>query len=328
MQEIGIKKTLLEQNNSLQVHVEQGKLSLVSPQTPSISKFFVPVSYHDPNSLVFSPGFLHLDLNIYRENKIKILIKEQSDDLYQLIKNVQFDGKYYRVKCVSSGKWEYCWDLAINIQFFGKMPGLAFEPQKIVSRKNNKIIYRSLILINPYELWNKELVEKLWNLQERIEFLIAKILFHECIHILIFFGKTLPSGFEQTDIFLEFKEMLKFANSEILCPESCGVQSSLRNLADLTANFSASFEKELDRTPELYEFLIHEKYSIKKTDTFFGLSWSNKTISQNYAKLAALKLGESLKSNKRLWKQEVNRLQKDLEALYDRIDGNQSFGKV
>jgi hypothetical protein len=57
MQEIGIKKTLLEQNNSLQVHVEQGKLSLVSPQTPSISKFFVPVSYHDPSSLVFPQGF-------------------------------------------------------------------------------------------------------------------------------------------------------------------------------------------------------------------------------------------------------------------------------
>jgi len=328
MQKIGTKKTLLEQNNSLQVHVEQGKLSLVSSQTPYISKFFVPVSYPDPNSLVFSPGFLHLDLNIYRETMIKILIKEQSDDLYQLIKNVHFDGKYYRVKCVSSRKWEYYWDLAINIQFIGKIPGLAFEPQKIVSRKNNKIIYKSLILINPYELWNKELVEMLWNLQERIEFLLAKILFHECIHILIFFGKTLPSGFEQTDIFLEFKEMLKFANSEILCPESCGVRSSLRNLADLTANFSASFEKELDRTPELYEFLIHEKYSIKKTDTAFGLSWSNKKVSQNYAKIAALKLGDSLKSNKMLWKQEVNRLQKDLEALYNRIDGNQSFGKV
>ena len=328
MQEIGTKKTLLEQNNSLQVHVEQGKLSLVSSQTPSISKFFVPVSYPDPNSLVFSPGFFHLDLNIYRETMIKILIKEQSDDLYQLIKRVHFDGKYYRVKCVSSGKWEYCWDLAVQIQFFGMMPGLAFEPTKIVSKKNNKIIYRSLVLINPYELWGKELVEMLWNLQERIEFLIAKILFHECIHILIFFGKTLPSGFEQTDIFLEFKEMLKFANSEILCPESCDVQSSLRNLADLTANCSASFEKELDRTPELYEFLIHEKYSIKKTDIAFGLPWSNKKVSQNYAKIAALKLGESLKSNKMLWKQEVNRLQKDLEALYNRIDGNQSFESV
>ena len=167
-----------------------------------------------------------------------------------------------------------------------------------------------------------------WNLQERIEFLIAKILFHECIHILIFFGKTLPSGFEQTDIFLEFKKMLKFANSEILCPESCGVQSSLRNLAYLTANFSTSFEKELDCTPELYEFLIHEKYSIKKTDMAFGLSWSNQKVSQNYAKLAALKLGESLKSNKMLWKQEVNRLQKDLEALYNRIDSNQGFESV
>ena len=328
MLEIETKKVLLEQNNSLYVHVDQGKLSPTSLPTPCISKLFFPVSYPAPDCSFFSPGFLHLDLNIYREPTIKILIKEQSNDLYQLIKRVHFDGKYYRVKCVSSGKWEYCWDLAVHIQFFGMMPGLAFKPKKIVSKKNNKIIYRSLVLINPYELWNKELVKMLWNLQERIEFLIAKILFHECIHILIFFGKTLPSGFEQTDIFLEFKKMLKFANSKILCPESCGVQSSLRNLADLTANFSTSFEKELDRTPELYEFLIHEKYSIKKTDIAFGLPWSNKKVSQSYAKIAALKLGESLKSNKMLWKQEVNRLQKDLEALYNRIDGNQSFESV
>jgi hypothetical protein len=32
----------------------------------------------------------------------------------------------------------------------------------------------------------------------------------------------------------------------------------------------------------------------------FGLSWSKQKVSQNYAKLAALKLGESLKSNKML----------------------------
>ncbi len=302
--------------------MEKGKLFPASLPYFPISKFFCPVSYPDPNCSVSYPWFLHLDLTIYRETMIKILIKEQSDDLYQLIKKVHFDGKYYQVKCVSSRKWEYCWDLAIQVQFFGKMPGLAFEPQKIVSRKNNKIIYRSLILINPYELWGKELVEMFWNLQERIEFLIAKILFHECIHILIFFGKTLPSDFEQTDIFLEFKEMLKFANSEKLCPESCGVQSSLRNLAYLTTNFSTSSEKNC--VPELYEFLIHEKYSIKKTDMAFGLSWSNQKVSQNYAKLAALKLGESLKSNKILWKQEIDRLQKDLEALYNRIDSKQS----
>ena len=328
MQEIRTKKALLEQNNSLQIYVKQDKLSPALLPTPPISKFFFPVSYPDPNCSVSYPWFLHLDLNIYRETMIKILIKEQSDDLYQLIKKVHFDGKYYRVKCVSSIKWEYCWDLAIKVQFFGKMPGLAFEPQKIASRKNNKIIYRSLILINPYELWGKELVEMFWNLQERIEFLIAKILFHECIHILIFFGKTLPSSFEQTDIFLEFKEMLKFANSEKLCPESCGVQSSLRNLAYLTTNFSTNFEQKLDFVPELYEFLIHEKYSIKKTDVAFGLSWSNQKVSQNYAKLAALKLGESLKSNKMLWKQEINRLQKDLEALYNRIDSNQGSESV
>ena len=101
-----------------------------------------------------------------------------------------------------------------------------------------------------------------------------------------------------------------------------------RNLADLTTNFSTNFEKKLDRVPELYEFLIHEKYSIKKTDIAFGLPWSNQKVSQNYAKLAALKLGESLKSNKMLWKQEIDRLQKDLEALYNRIDSNQGSESV
>lgn len=136
-----------------------------------------------------------------------------------------------------SGEWELCWDLAVRIQFLGKMQGLAFEPKKIVSRKEKKIIHRSLILVNPHELWDEELVEKLWNIQEIIEFLIAKILFHECIHVLIFLGKTLPSGFGQTDIFLEFREMLEFANSEKLCPESCNVQSSLRNLANLSPDF-------------------------------------------------------------------------------------------
>jgi hypothetical protein len=41
-----------------------------------------------------------------------------------------------------------------------------------------------------------------------------------------------------------------------------------------------------------------------------------------------LKLGESLKSNKMLWKQEIDRLQKDLEALYNRIDSNQGSESV
>ena len=92
MQEIRTKKALLEQNNNLQVHMEQGKLSPASLPTLPISKFFFPVSYPDPNCSVSSPGFLYLDLNIYRETMIKILIKEQSDDLYQLIKRCTLMG--------------------------------------------------------------------------------------------------------------------------------------------------------------------------------------------------------------------------------------------
>ena len=264
------------------VHGSGGKLFSASPPAPPVVQysfpFTYPVSSPAPERLLYPPGLLHLDLNIYRESVIKTLIKEKSDELYRLIKKVHFDGKYYRVKCMSSGEWEYCWDLAVRVQFFGMIQGLAFEPEKIVSKKDGKIIYRSLVLVNPYELWEMELVEKLWNLQDRIEFLIAKILFHECIHILIFLGKTLPSSFTQTDIFLE-----------------------------------------------LYEFLIHEKYSIKKTDLAFGLSWSNRKVSRDYAKITTLKIGPCPESNKRLWKNEVNRLGKNLKELYDRIDSSQGL---
>lgn len=324
------KKVSPKEKNALLVHGAWNKLLPESLPAPPIAQYFspfnYPVSYPTPDCSFFPPGLLYLDLNIYREAEIKALIKEKSEELYRLIERVNFDGKYYRIKCVHFGKWKHCWDLAVRVQFFGMMPGLAFEPEKIVSRENKKIIYRSLVLVNPYELWERKLVEKLWSLQDRIEFLIAKILFHECIHILIFLGKTLSPGFEQTDIFLEFKELLKFANSKKLCPESCGVQSHLRNLADLNPNFSESSEEKLDLTPELYEFLIHEKYSIKKTDLAFGLPCSNRKISRNYVKLAALKMGPCMEFNKKIWKKEVNMLQKDLEKLYDRIDGNQSSG--
>lgn len=327
MQGIRTKKVSPKEKNTLLVHGIWDKLFPASSPAPPIAQYFslftYPVSYPAHDCSFFSPGLFCLDLNIYRESVIKAHIKEQSEDLYRLIERVNFDGKYYRVKCVRYGEWKHYWYLAVRVQFFGMMQGLAFEPEKIVFREDKKVIYRSLVMVNPYELWERKLVERLWNLQDRIEFLIAKILFHECIHILIFLGKTLPSGFKHTDIFLEFKEVLKFANSEKLCPESCGVQSHLRNLADLSPNFSESSEKKLDQVPELYEFLIHEKYSIKKTDMAFGLPWSNQKISWNYSKIAALKMSPCTESNKKIWTKEVNKLDKNLEKLYDRIDGNQ-----
>jgi hypothetical protein len=332
MQGIRTRKISPEEKTNLQAHEEWYRLFLTSSPAPPIVQysfpFSYPVSFPAPGCSFFPPRFLCLDLNIYRESMIKALIKERSKDLYQLIKKVHFDGKYYRVKCVCSGEWEHCWDLAVRVQFFGMMQGLAFEPEMIVSRKDKKIIYRSLVLVNPYELWERELVERLWNLQERIEFLIAKIIFHEGIHVLVFLGKTLPSGFEQTDLFLEFREMLKFANSKELCPESSGVQSHLRNLSELASNFSQSSKKKLDQVSEFYEFLIHEKYSITKTDIAFGPIWSNRKVSCNYAKIVALKMGPCSESDKKSWSREVNRLCKDLTELYDRIDNNHSFDEV
>jgi hypothetical protein len=290
--------------------------------TPHSALFFSPVSFSSPNCQYFPSGLLYLNLNIYRESMIKALIKEQSKDLYRLIKRIHFDGNFYRVNCLHSGGWEYNWDLAVRVQFFGMMQGLAFEPEKIVLKKEKKIIYRSVVLVNPCELWDKRLVERLWNLQERIEFVIAKILYHECIHILVYFGKTLPAGFRQTDVFLEFKQILEFANSNKLCPESRNVQLCLRKLIDLAQNFPKSAKENLRQVSELYEFLIHEKYGIDKTDMAFGIYWSNTRVSINYAKLAALRIGSCPESNSELWNKEVNRLHKYLKDLYDRIDNN------
>ncbi len=316
----GAKKASQKEKVDLHAHSIRGEFSSAASPFPYLVPAFAPVSFSAPERMFFSPEILHLDLNIYREPVIKALIKEHSEDLYRLIKKVRFDGKYYRIKSVRSGEWEHCWDLAVRVQFFGKLQGLAFEPERVVSRKNRKIIYRSLILVNPHELWDEELVERLWNIQERIEFLIAKILFHECIHVLIFLGKTLPAGFGKTDLFLEFRKMLEFANSKKLCPESCGVKAHLRNLAALSPDFPESSGENLNMISELYEFLIHEKYSIKKTDQAFGLSWSNRKISHNYARMASLKMGPCLESSKKDWEKEVFRLNRDLKDLYNRID--------
>ena len=174
--------------------------------------------FHDLNSSApyFSsasiPNVPYFDLRIYRESRVKSLIKVHSKDMYRLLEKVHFDGNYYRVKCVSSGEWEYCWDLAVRVQFFGKMQGMTLYPKRLVSQKEKKIVYRSVILVNPYQLWDEALVNRFWNLQERVEFLIARILFHECIHVMISLGNILPSGFGNTDIFLEFRKMLEVSN--------------------------------------------------------------------------------------------------------------------
>jgi hypothetical protein len=317
--EVNIKRPQSKQKGNLQAY-EEWKSSLLSLPLPHSACFYSPVSF--PPYASFPPGLIYLNLNIYRESMIKTLIKERSGDLYRLLKKVHFDGNYYRVKCLRSGEREYCWDLAVRIQFFGMMQGLAFEPEKIIFRKSKKIIYRFLVLVNPYELWDKKLAERLWNLQERIEFLIAKILYHECIHILIFLGKTLPAGFKQTDVFLEFNDMLKFANYEMFCPESRRIQTTLLNILNIAQNFPLPLDQKQGQISEIYEFLIHEKYSIKKTDMAFGLSWSNKKISENYAKMAALKMGSYPDSKRELWNKEVNRLRKDLNKLYVRIDSS------
>lgn len=261
----------------------------------------------------------HFDL-VYRTNSVKSLIKAHSIDMYRLLMKVNFDGKYYRVKCAKSGEWEYCWDLAVRIQYFGKIQGMVLYPKRLVSKKEKRIVYRSVIVINPYQLWDETLVNRFWNLQERVEFLIARILFHECIHVMISIGNTLPSGLESTDIVLEFKKMLELSSSKKLRSELRDVQFRLWNLVVFGASGSESENELFERVEEIYEFLINEKYSNEKTGKVFRLPSNNEKLARKYAWMAAVKAGGDVQVSKRTWQVEVRRLSLDLRKLYNEID--------
>jgi len=274
-----------------------------------------------PSSLpALIPNAPYFDLRIYREPMIKSLIKVHSKDMYRLLEKVHFDGNYYRVKCVSSGEWEYCWDLAVRIQFFGKMLGMTLYPKRLVSQKEKRIVYRSMILVNPYQLWDEALVSKFWNLQERVEFLIARILFHECIHVMISLGNILPSGFGNTGIYLEFKKMLEISVSEMLSHELHNVQFRLWNLVLFGSSGSESEKKLLERVQEIYEFLINEKYANQKTGKAFRFPSNNKKIARKYSWIAAVKAGGDKQVSKRIWQVEVRRLRIALRELFEGID--------
>lgn len=278
----------------------------------------------NPSSPYFSftsvPCVPYLDLSIYRESRVKSIIKTYSKDMYRLLENVHFDGGYCRVKCVREGEWEYCWDLAVRVQFFGKMQGVALYPKRSVSEKEKKIVYRSLILVNPYQLWDESLVTRFWNIQERVEFLIARILFHECIHVMISLGNTLPSPSGNTEISREFKEMLDIAESRKLLFETNEVKFRLWNLTVFGASGSESEQKLLERVQEIYEFLINEKYSNQKTGQVFNSPLRNSKLARKYAWVAAVKAGGDRQISKTMWQVEVRRLSIALRALYNAID--------
>lgn len=266
------------------------------------------------------PNAPYFDLRIYRESRVKSLIKVHSKDMYRLLEKVHFDGNYYRIKCVSSGEWEYCWDLAVRIQFFGKMLGMTLYPKRLVSQKEKRIVYRSMILVNPYQLWDEALVSKFWNLQERVEFLIARILYHECIHVMISIGNILPSGFGNTDIYLEFSKVLEVSASKKLSIELHNVQFRLWNLVLFGASGSESEKKMLERVQEIYEFLINEKYTNHKTGKAFDFSPNNAKIARKYSWIAAVKAGGNTQVSKRIWQVEARRLKIALMELFDGID--------
>lgn len=285
-----------------------------------------PKGFNDLNS--YAPYFSYASvqnvpciyLGIYRESSVKSLIKAHSKDMYRLLEKVHFDGTYCRVKCVNSGEWECCLDLAVKIQFFGKMQGMVLYPKRLVSRKEKRIVYRSVVLVNPYQLWDEALVNRYWNLQERVEFLIARILFHECTHIMISLGSILPSGFGNTDIYLEFRKVLEISGSRILSSEFQEVQFRLCNLVLFGASGSESEQTLLERVQEIYEFLINEKYTNQKTGKAFHSPSNNEKTARKYAWMAAVKAGGDVQVSKRVWQVEVRRLSIALRNLYNGMD--------
>lgn len=268
----------------------------------------------------FPPGVPYLDLSILRDSGVKYLIKKRSKDMCQLLQDVRFDGKYYRVKCVKSADWVCCWDLAVRVEFFGKMQGVTIYPKRKVLKAEKRIVYRSLILVNPYQLWEDDLVRRFWNLQERLEYLIARILFHECIHVMIALGKILPEGFGETDIFLEFKKILETSDSEKLSSERWEVQFRLWNLVLFGSSGEDDEEEMLMRVLEIYEFLLNEKYSTQKTGKAFGSPMGNKKVAGKYSWMAAVKAGGCQQVEKNVWKTEVRRLRRAMVTLFDAVD--------
>jgi hypothetical protein len=251
---------------------------------------------------------------------VKSILKKHSKDMYHLLENVHFDGEYYRVKCVRYGEWDYCWDMAVRIQFFGKMQGVTLYPKRLVSEQEKKIVYRSLMLVNPYQLWEESLVSRFWNIQERVEFLISRILFHECVHVMISLGNTLPPSFGNTTIYREFRTMMDITASGKLVSEANEVKFRLWNLAVFGTSGSESENKLFKRVQEIYEFLINEKYCDQKTGQAFHFSLRNSELARKYAWIAAVKAGGNRQISKRVWQVEARRLSIALRALYDGID--------
>jgi hypothetical protein len=307
---------------------ELNNLSLSVPgfsgsSAPDFSSFEPYLSSYEPHLVCApAPNVPYFDLSIYREFKVKSMLKAHSKDMYRLLEGVRFDGKYYRVKCVYCGGWEYCWDLAVKVEYFGQIQGMAVYPKRRISQKEKRIVYRSMILVNPYQLWDGSLVNRFWNLQERMEFLIARILFHECIHVMISLGKTLPSGYGNNDIFSEFKKILEVSNSESLCSELQDVQFRICNLILFGASDSEKEQKLFERAQEIYEFLLNEKYSHQKTGSVFRSPFNNKKIARKYAWIAGVKAGGHTQVSKRTWEVEVRRLSIALRKLYDGLDKN------
>jgi hypothetical protein len=137
---------------------------------------------------------------------------------------------------------------------------------------------------------------------------------------MISLGSILPSGFGNTDIYLEFRKVLEISGSRILSSEFQEVQFRLCNLVLFGASGSESEQTLLERVQEIYEFLINEKYTNQKTGKAFHSPSNNEKTARKYAWIAAVKAGGDVQVSKRVWQVEVRRLSIALRNLYNGMD--------
>ena len=136
---------------------------------------------------------------------------------------------------------------------------------------------------------------------------------------MISLGNTLPSGFGNTDIYLEFRKMLEISSSNKLLSERHEVEFRLC-LVLFGASGSESEHTLLERVQEIYEFLINEKYSNQKTGNVFHSPFNNEKVARKYAWVAAVKAGGDVQTSKRVWQVQGRILSISLKGLYNGID--------
>jgi len=311
--------------------VQQRQAPLVSPSPQSIKNGTTTLQRSPPQKkdeffyLYLRPGpFI---------TRLKKLIKQQNAELYPLVENNPFTGKYIKVKDVMAGQELHVWKLAIEFKQkgMGLISGggaICPTPIKKKQRGKNIVIHKCKILLNLSALRfpSAAIQKQIPNYQQQLEFIIAENLNHELSHVAIAIDKTLPAGSALTKVYTGYKQMLAVSNSSKLDKKRFAVQDILKELTDLAGVFPKDQTKRDSYVTQMYEQLVEEKYVSQTSTSTFGLTSENRNLASIYGNHISEKIKMRKKKPmsaewKQDWLREVNNLRRVvLPAFYDAID--------